>query len=379
VNIFVLNAGSSSLKYQVIDTETEIIHTSGQVEGIGSGIVTGEDTPTHGDAITQALESIPSGVVISAVGHRVVHGGEKFVDPTVITDDVVSALEKISPLAPLHNPANLEGIAVARAALPDVPHVAVFDTAFHHTLSAAAFTIPLPEAISESEGIRKYGFHGTSHQYVSRVASTLLGGALEDQRIITLHLGNGSSVAAIRGGKCIDTSMGFTPTSGLVMGTRSGDLDPGVLTHLLGGEHMNVSQAQEMVTQHSGLLALTGSSDFREITSRANGGDERALLGLEVWAWRIRHYIGAYAALLGGVDALVFTGGIGENSGEGRLLATKGLEFLGISVDPYLNSRRSVEPRTISPSQSETSVFVIPTREEFEIASQTAALLGTSR
>jgi acetate kinase len=192
-------------------------------------------------------------------------------------------------------------------------------------------------------------------------------------------LGNGSSVAAIRGGKCIDTSMGFTPTSGLVMGTRSGDLDPGVLTHLLGGEYMNVSQAQEMVTQHSGLLALTGSSDFREITSRAKGGDERALLGLEVWAWRIRHYIGAYAALLGGVDALVFTGGIGENSGEGRLLATRGLEFLGISVDPYLNSRRSVEPRAISPSQSETSVFVIPTREEFEIASQTAALLGTSR
>jgi len=254
MNIFVLNAGSSSLKYQVIDTESEHIHTAGQVEGIG----TGEGAPTHGDAVTQALESIPSGVVISAVGHRVVHGGEKFVDPTVITDDVVSALAKISPLAPLHNPANLEGIAVARAALPDVPHVAVFDTAFHHTLSAAAFTIPLPEEISESEGIRKYGFHGTSHQYVSRVASTLLGGALEDQRIITLHLGNGSSVAAIRGGKCIDTSMGFTPTSGLVMGTRSGDLDPGVLTHLLGGEHMNVSQAQEMVTQHSGLLALTG-------------------------------------------------------------------------------------------------------------------------
>ena len=375
MNIFVLNAGSSSLKYQVIDTESEHIHTAGQVEGIG----TGESTPTHADAITQALESIPSGVAISAVGHRVVHGGEKFVDPTVITDDIVSALEKISPLAPLHNPANLEGIAVARVALPDVPHVAVFDTAFHHTLSPAAFTIPLPEEISESEGIRKYGFHGTSHQYVSRVASELLGGGLEEHRIITLHLGNGSSVAAIRGGNCIDTSMGFTPTSGLVMGTRSGDLDPGVLTYLLGGEHMNVSQAQEMVTQHSGLLALTGSSDFREITSLAAGGDERALLGLEVWAWRIRHYIGAYAALLGGVDALVFTGGIGENSGEGRLLATQGLEFLGISVDPYLNSRRSVEPRTISPSQSETSVFVIPTREEFEIASQTAALLGTSR
>ena len=375
MNIFVLNAGSSSLKYQVIDTESEHIHAAGQVEGIG----TGEGAPTHGDAITQALESIPSGVVISAVGHRVVHGGEKFVEPTVITDDVVANLEKISPLAPLHNPANLKGIAVARAFLRDVPHVAVFDTAFHHTLSPAAFTIPLPGVLSASEGIRKYGFHGTSHQYVSRVASELLGGGLEEHRIITLHLGNGSSVAAIRGGNCIDTSMGFTPTSGLVMGTRSGDLDPGVLTYLLGGEHMNVSQVQEMVTQHSGLLALTGSSDFREITSLAAGGDERALLGLEVWAWRIRHYIGAYAALLGGVDALVFTGGIGENSGEGRLLATQGLEFLGISVDPYLNSRRSVEPRTISPSQSETSVFVISTREEFEIASQTAALLGTSR
>ena len=375
MNIFVLNAGSSSLKYQVIDTESEHIHTAGQVEGIG----TGEGAPTHSDAITQALESIPSEVVISAVGHRVVHGGEKFVEPTVITDDVVADLEKISPLAPLHNPANLEGIATARAALPEIPHVAVFDTAFHHTLSPAAFTIPLPGALSALQGIRKYGFHGTSHHYVSRVATQLLGGVLEEHRIITLHLGNGSSVAAIRGGKCIDTSMGFTPTSGLVMGTRSGDLDPGVLTHLLGGEHMNVSQAQEMVTQHSGLLALTGISDFREITSRAKGGDERALLGFEVWAWRIRHYIGAYAALLGGVDALVFTGGIGENSGEGRLLATKGLEFLGISVDPYLNSRRSVEPRAISPSQSETSVLVIPTREEFEIASQTAALLGTSR
>jgi len=375
MQILVLNAGSSSLKYQIIDTDTGESLYSGLVENIGDG----ESGPTHREAIAQALQSVPRGVRIDAVGHRVVHGGARFVEPAIITPEVQDHIVDLSPLAPLHNPANLAGITAAQKALPELVHVAVFDTAFHHTLSEAASTLALPRELRESLGIRKYGFHGTSHQYVSRVATTLLDGDPGAHRVVSLHLGNGSSAAAILGGRCVDTSMSFTPTSGLVMGTRPGDLDPSIVTHLLRTGSFSAEQIAEMLSKSSGLLALAGTADFRDITAAASRGEDQALAALEVWAWRIRHYIGAYAALLGGLDALVFTGGIGENSVEGRVLATQGLEFLGLTLDPSLNSEARSDPRIVSLVGSGAVVMVIPTNEEREIAQQTASLVSSAR
>ena len=375
MQILVLNAGSSSLKYQIIDTDTGESLYSGLVENIGDG----ESGPTHREAIAQALQSVPPGVRIDAVGHRVVHGGARFVEPAIITPEVQDHIVDLSPLAPLHNPANLAGITAAQKALPELVHVAVFDTAFHHTLSEAASTLALPRELRESLGIRKYGFHGTSHQYVSRVASTLLDGDPGAHRVVSLHLGNGSSAAAILGGRCVDTSMSFTPTSGLVMGTRPGDLDPSIVTHLLRTGSFSAEQIAEMLSKNSGLLALAGTADFRDITAAASRGEDQALAALGVWAWRIRHYIGAYAALLGGLDALVFTGGIGENSVEGRVLATQGLEFLGLTLDPSLNSEARSDPRIVSLVGSGAVVMVIPTNEEREIAQQTASLVSSAR
>ena len=375
MQILVLNAGSSSLKYQIIDTDTGESLYSGLVENIGDG----ESGPTHREAIAQALQSVPRGVRIDAVGHRVVHGGARFVEPAIITPEVQDHIVDLSPLAPLHNPANLAGITAAQKALPELVHVAVFDTAFHHTLSEAASTLALPRELRESLGIRKYGFHGTSHQYVSRVATTLLDGDPGAHRVVSLHLGNGSSAAAILGGRCVDTSMSFTPTSGLVMGTRPGDLDPSIVTHLLRTGTFSAEHVAEMLSKSSGLLALAGTADFRDITAAASRGEDQALAALEVWAWRIRHYIGAYAALLGGLDALVFTGGIGENSVEGRVLATQGLEFLGLTLDPSLNSEARSDPRIVSLVGSGAVVMVIPTNEEREIAQQTASLVSSAR
>ena len=375
MQILVLNAGSSSLKYQIIDTDTGGSLYSGLVENIGDG----ESGPTHREAIAQALQSVPRGVRIDAVGHRVVHGGARFVEPAIITPEVQDHIVDLSPLAPLHNPANLAGITAAQKALPELVHVAVFDTAFHHTLSEAASTLALPRELRESLGIRKYGFHGTSHQYVSRVASTLLDGDPGAHRVVSLHLGNGSSAAAILGGRCVDTSMSFTPTSGLVMGTRPGDLDPSIVTHLLRTGTFSAEHVAEMLSKSSGLLALAGTADFRDITAAASRGEDQALAALGVWAWRIRHYIGAYAALLGGLDALVFTGGIGENSVEGRVLATQGLEFLGLTLDPSLNSEARSDPRIVSLVGSGAVVMVIPTNEEREIAQQTASLVSSAR
>ena len=370
--ILVLNVGSSSVKYQVVDTDTGEALVKGLAENIGEGGVSYED------AIAHALGSLPKSLELSGVGHRVVHGGT-MTAPTLITDEVEGHIESLSGLAPLHNPANLAGIHAARKALPALWHVAVFDTAFHQSMPAAASTVAIPEELVVSAGIRKYGFHGTSHQYVSRFASTLLGGESDTHKIISLHLGNGSSAAAIAGGRCMDTSMGLTPIPGLVMGTRPGDLDPGIVLHLLHTVGLSATECDELLTQHSGLLALAGTSDFREITQAALSGETRALAALEVWGWRIRHYIGAYAAVLGGVDAVIFTGGIGENSGHGRLLATKGLEFLGITIDPYLNSREARGARTISPAGAAVTVMVIPTNEEREIATQSADLISTAR
>jgi acetate kinase len=368
MRVLVINAGSSSVKYQVIEVGSETSVHSGVVESVD-----------YEQALFEVLERIGDPSTIDVVGHRVVHGGERFVEPTLINQEVETHIQELSLLAPLHNPANLAGIRAARSALPGVPQVAVFDTAFHQSIPVEASTVAIPEALAREYGIRKYGFHGTSHRYVSRVASELLGGDPAAHRIISVHLGNGSSIAAIKGGKSLDTSMGFTPLQGLVMGTRAGDIDPSIVGHLTRHAGLSVDEVDDVLNKHSGLLALSGSSDFRTITERASAGDKQALLAVDVWAWRIRHYIGGYLALLGGLDALVFTGGIGENSALGRTKATEGLAFLGIELDEYLNKRPSSVARAVSPGASATTVMVIPTNEELEIARQSADLIGSAR
>jgi acetate kinase len=379
MRVLVLNAGSSSIKYQVLDVPGGTSVLAGSLQDIGSG-----GPSDHAGALTEILGIVDDDLSlgpgdIDAIGHRVVHGGERFTSPTLITEEVESHIDSLSRLAPLHNPANVQGIRAARAAFPDVPHVAVFDTAFHHTMPQHASTVALPRDVSEQLGIKKYGFHGTSHSYVSRVASEMLGGDPSEHRIITAHLGNGSSIAAIRSGMCLDTSMGFTPLQGLVMGTRAGDLDPAIVTHLMSAGGMSVEEVEELLNTQSGLLGLAGTSDFRDITQRATAGEPTAVLALQVWAWRMRHYIGAYLALLGGLDALVFTGGIGENSSLGRERATEGLEFLGITVDRYLNGHSKNHPRFISPAGADVAVMVIPTNEELEIATQVHDVLAQAR
>jgi len=374
VKVLVLNAGSSSLKYQVIDTALDQRVTAGSLEDIGT-----REVPNHERALEVVMGELGSTEQIDAVGHRVVHGGERFVEPTLVTDEVESHIDALCVLAPLHNPANLQGIRAARRTLSGVPHVAVFDTAFHQSMPPEASTVALPEDLAQRYGIRKYGFHGTSHRYVSRVASEMLGGDVEHHRVITAHLGNGSSIAAVKGGRCIDTSMGFTPLSGLIMGSRAGDIDPAVVTHLLTEASMSVEDVTDMLNRRSGLQALAGTNDFRVITQRAEQGDSAARLALSAWAWRVRHYIGGYAALLGGVDALVFTGGIGENSSTGRALATQGLEFAGVVVDDYLNNTARDSARVISPAGSAAAVLVIPTNEEWEIATQVSTVVSRAR
>jgi acetate kinase len=375
VIILVINAGSSSVKYQVIDTDNGESLRSGSINDIGlPGGVT-----DHNEAIVIVLDEVGELGRIDGVGHRVVHGGERYSTPTVITAEVEDHIHDLASLAPLHNPANLAGIRAAQLALPDVAHVAVFDTAFHRSLSLAASTIPIPADLATAQGVRKYGFHGTSHHYVSDIASQMLGGNPEEHRVITLHLGNGSSVAAVNGGVCVETSMGFTPLQGLVMGTRAGDIDPAIVTHLLRTTEMTVEEIDAMLNTQSGLKAIAGTSDFRDITAGVEAGDSDSILALDVWSWRIRHYIGAYTALLGGLDALVFTGGIGENSALGRARATAGISFMGIQVDDYLNERSSNQARTISPAGTAVKVMVIPTNEELSIARQSAQLISAAR
>ena len=375
MHILVLNAGSSSVKYQVIDSDSGVCEAKGSKDDL----VTGGVTSGHEQALAEIVGEVTTAFDIGAVGHRVVHGGQEFVDACVIDDEVEARIAKLSPLAPLHNPWNLAGITAAKAALPHVDHVAVFDTAFHQTMPPEASTVAIDQGLATEHGIRKYGFHGTSHRYVSHMAEALLGDDSAPHRLITLHLGNGSSVAAIKDGQCVDTSMGFTPLQGLVMGTRVGDIDPSVVTFLLTNTGKSVSDIDTMLNKESGLVALAGSSDFREVVATAETGDPRAQLALDVWAWRIRHYIGAYAALLGGVDGIVFTGGIGENSALARSLSVVGLEFMGISLDSYLNERKSQEARTISPHGATVRVMVIPTNEELEIARQTHLLITQAR
>ena len=370
MTVFVVNSGSSSIKYQLVDLDTGEAVVSGLIERIGEA--DGEATDHH-DGMRQVLDHLGTGHTFAAVGHRVVHGGPRFTEATLITDDVEREIDELSALAPLHNPANVLGIRAARAALPGLPHVAIFDTAFHQTLPADAYTYAIDAEVAEKYQVRRYGFHGTSHQYVSEQAAVFLGRPLESLKTIVLHLGNGASVTAVDGGRSVDTSMGLTPLEGLVMGTRSGDIDAGIIFHLSRVAGMSIDQIDELLNRRSGLLGMTGTGDMRDVQEAAATGDEAAQAALAVWRHRIRHYIGAYTATLGGLDALVFTAGIGENNALLRRRALAGLEFLGIEVDDDRNELQSKSARLISPDGASVAVLVIPTNEELEIARQAAA------
>lgn len=367
MRVLVLNAGSSSLKFQMIDLDAPETRTRGLIERIGEP---GSDIPDHAAAAQQVLARLDAPP--DAVGHRIVHGGTRFVAPTLVDDEVERGIETLADLAPLHNPPGLAGIRAARAVLPDVPHVAVFDTAFHATLPDHAATYAIDRAVAAEHGIRRYGFHGTSYQPVSRRTAEFLGRPLSGLRMIVLHLGNGASACAIDGGRSIDTSMGLTPLEGLVMGTRSGDVDPGVLFHLARAGFA-ADDLDGLLNRRSGLLGLAGSNDLRDVAAAAERGEPDAVLAIEVLLHRLRKYLGAYAAELGGVDAVVFTAGIGENAGWLRARAVERLGFLGIRVDPDRN-RAGEGARRISPDGAAVEVLVVPTDEELEIAEQTAAL-----
>jgi acetate kinase len=400
--IFVVNSGSSSIKYQLVELETGDVLVNGLIERIGEP---GSEARDHGAGMKLALDHLGDGHDIAAVGHRVVHGGTRFTEATVITDQVEQQIDDLSPLAPLHNPANLVGIRAARKALPDIPHVAVFDTAFHRTLAPEAYTYAIDAAVAEKYGVRRYGFHGTSHKYVSERAAEFLGRPLADTKTIVLHLGNGASACALARRRPIETSMGMTPLEGLVMGTRSGDLDPAILGYLHRQGGYDFDALDDLLNKRSGLLGLTGSGDMRDVEGVAGGGGGSAAgaggasedggaegvgaedggaegvgaavaeAALAVYRHRIRSYVGAYLAQLGRLDALVFTAGVGENSVSLRETTLVGLEGLGISVDSARNASTSRAARYISPDGSPVAVLVIPTNEELEIARQTFAAI----
>ena len=405
MKILVLNSGSSSLKYQLIDAETEEVVAKGLAECVGLAQRQGriiQETKRDGKVIFDAemdchdeamgrvfalLTDPEKGVVkqvdeIAAVGHRVVHGGEKFVQPTLITDDVVAEIEKVSQLAPLHNPPNLDGIRACRRLMPGVPQVAVFDTAFHATIPDYAYMYALPYDYYTAFGVRRYGFHGTSHQYVAGIALDMLaehGVARGASRIVTCHLGNGCSMAAIQGGRVVDTSMGLTPAEGLVMGTRSGDLDPAILVYLARRLDASVSDIDRIINKESGLLGLSGlSSDMRDIEEEAAKGNARAELALEVFCYRIRKYVGAYAAAMGGLDAVVFTAGIGENSPVIRERVCRDLGFLGVDLDDGKNATERGRAVDLATESSRVRVLLVPTNEERMIARETMRILARS-
>ncbi|RPE78929.1 MULTISPECIES: acetate/propionate family kinase [unclassified Frondihabitans] len=394
--VLVVNSGSSSFKYQLIELEGERTLASGLVERIGevTGVTkhknakTGDETsndsiaiPDHAAGFAAMLKAFeqhgPSfdEHPLIAVGHRVVHGGSEFDRATVVTPDVEKAIERLSALAPLHNPANLQGIRAAREAFPDSPQVAVFDTAFHQTLAPAAYTYAIDAALAEKHSIRRYGFHGTSHKFVSQAAADFLGKPLAELKMIVLHIGNGASATAIDGGRSIETSMGLTPLEGLVMGTRSGDVDPAVVFHLHREERLSFEELETMLNKKSGLLGLTGNGDMRDVQDAASRGDEVAEGALAVYRHRIRHYVGAYIAQLGGLDAIVFTAGVGENNALLRRRTLLGLDFLGITIDDDRNELGSRDARYISAEGAPVAVLVVPTDEELEIARQAAALV----
>lgn len=395
--VLVLNSGSSSVKYQLLDMADNARLAVGLVERIGeetsrlahTPLATGGDKREHEGPIadhTAALRAVADELAadglgldspeLAAIGHRVVHGGLKFTAPTVIDEVVLKEIERLVPVAPLHNPANITGIKTAQTLRPDLPQVAVFDTAFHTTMPEHAARYAIDVETADAHRIRRYGFHGTSHAFVSRKTAELLGKDPSEVNVIVLHLGNGASASAVAGGRCVDTSMGLTPLEGLVMGTRSGDIDPAVTFHLKRVAGMSVDEIDVLLNKKSGLVGLCGDNDMREIRRRIDEGDERARLAFDIYIHRLKKYIGAYSAVLGRVDAVAFTAGVGENAAPVREAAISGLEELGLAVDSELNAVRSDEPRLISPEYARVAVAVVPTDEELEIAQQTYALVN---
>ncbi len=395
MNILVINAGSSSLKYQLLNPETQQVLAKGLCERIGiDGKFTykpeGKEAvkeadvamPTHNEAIKAVLDALVdpgNGVIgsmkeIDAVGHRVVHGGEKFARSVLITDEVMAAIEECNPLAPLHNPANIIGIRACQALMPGTPMGAVFDTAFHQTMPPAAYMYALPYEYYEKDKVRRYGFHGTSHKYVTQRASAMLGKPIEELKLISCHLGNGSSIAAVDGGKSVDTSMGFTPLAGLPMGTRCGDIDAGILQYLMNKYGMDIDKMLNVLNKKSGVEGLSCvSSDFRDLENAAAEGNEKAELAQKKFAYEVRKYVGAYAAAMGGVDAVIFTAGVGENDKAIRAMVCQGLDFMGLKLDGAANDVRGKET-VISAADSKVKVLLIPTNEELMIAVDTAEL-----
>lgn len=400
MKVLVLNSGSSSIKYQFIETSTYEVLAKGQVERIGMDDAVLTHIRADGDTVKISAEILDHNIAIEyviavllsknhgvikdkseieAIGHRVVHGGETFSGSVLITDEVIEKIKENIELAPLHNPHNLRGILACKRLLPDTPQVAVFDTAFHQKMPEHAFIYGLPYELYKKYKIRRYGFHGTSHRYVSKRASEIIGIPLENLKIITAHLGNGCSMSAIKYGISIDTTMGFTPLEGLLMGTRAGDLDPAVVLYIMSKEGLTMSEINALLNKHSGLLGISGvSSDMREIINEMKNGNPRAKLAFDVFCYRVKKYIGAYSAAMGGVDVLVFTAGIGENSPDVRKSVCEGLEFLGIKIDDEKNNSPEKE-KIISTDDSKVKVLVIPTNEELVIALDTAEIVSESR
>lgn len=400
MKIFVINSGSSSLKYQLLNMETGAVMVTGLVERIGNDMGKlsqrnwpGEEKqfeidreipfPDHRAAMHTVVELVTgkdTGVIasaseIDAVGHRVVQGGETLFKSTLINDDVVSKIRANCPLSPLHNPANLVGIEVARELFAGVPQVAVFDTEFHQTMPAKAFMYPIPYELYEELKIRRYGFHGTSHRYVTQQAAAMLGKAEDEVNLVTLHLGNGCSMAAVRQGKCIDTSMGMTPLAGVMMGTRSGDIDPAIIPFLMKEKGLDMSEIDNILNKNSGLKGICGMNDMRDIHAAAQKGDKKAALAVDMFVYRIKKYIGAYFAVTGPLDALVFTAGIGENDEVVRASVCAGLEHLGIVLDQKRNAGRKKAATVVQTDESPVAILVIPTNEELAIAQATQAVL----
>ena len=396
MKILVVNCGSSSLKYQLFDMEKEEVIAKGIVERIGTPpsyltySVNGEKVKkevtasNHTEAFRVVIETLLNGdkpVIssieeIKAVGHRVVHGGERFKEPTIINDEVIAEIERNNELAPLHNPAGLAGIRASMEVLPNVPQTAVFDTSFHSNMPKYAYLYAIPMRLYRDYRIRRYGFHGTSHYYVAHRAAQLVGRPIEELKIITCHLGNGCSVSAVKGGRSIDTSMGFTPLEGLIMGTRSGDLDPAIPLYLIRNLNYTAEEVDDILNKESGLLGISEfSNDMRDIMKSAEEGNQNAKLAMEMFCYRIKKYVGAYTAIMNGLDVLVFTAGIGENEPEIRLMICDNMDYLGIKIDPQKNNFKAQE-REISTSDSRVKVWVIPTNEELVIARETARLIS---
>lgn len=397
MNILVINCGSSSLKYQLIDSDSEKVLAKGLCERIGidgsaithqpaggEKVTTEVEMPNHTEAVKYVIEKLVDkevGVVssldeIGAVGHRIVHGGEKFSGSVVIDDEVIKAVEECNDLAPLHNPANLIGINSCKEIMPGVPMVAVFDTAFHQTMPKKAYLYGLPYEYYEDYKVRRYGFHGTSHDFVSNRAAEILGKKREDLKIIVCHLGNGASVSAVQNGKCVDTSMGLTPLEGLIMGTRSGDLDPAIISFIADKEGISADDVVNVCNKKSGVLGLSGglSSDFRDLGTAAEEGNEKAKTALETWSYRVAKYVGAYAAAMNGVDVIAFTAGVGENNFAAREMICEYFGYLGVTIDKEANQKRG-EEIIISTKESRTTVMVVPTDEELAIARETVRLV----